>query len=118
MRARRRSLSRYAAWCSKLKDMQPRCIRRCTAASNKSTISPDVGLQVLYLCTNEVVAPNRCAGSAAGVMPGPGNGLHGSRCGDECPGTCLLPHDEESMRSDGDAGIAWLLPEDPARRSR
>jgi hypothetical protein len=67
---------------------------------------------------NEGVAPIRCASLVTGVMPGPGNGLHGSQCGDERPGACLLPHDEESMRSDGDAGIAWLLPEDPARRSR
>ena len=28
----------------------------------------------------------------------------------------MLPGDEEPMRADGDAGIAWLLPEDSTKR--
>jgi hypothetical protein len=67
---------------------------------------------------NEGVAPIRCAGAAAGVMSGPGNGLHGSQCGNEHPRARLLPHDEEPVWPDGDAGVAWLLPEESAECSR
>lgn len=62
-------------------------------------------------------SPIRCIGFATGYMRGPGNGLHGSRCTDEHRRACLLPHDEESVRADGNAGIAWLLPKGPAGRS-
>ena len=67
---------------------------------------------------NEVSSPIRCAGPAAGVMPSPGDGLHGSKRGNEHSGTRLLPHDEKPVRSDGNAGVAWLLPEDSAERPR
>ena len=67
---------------------------------------------------NEVSSPIRCAGPAAGVMSGPGNGLHGSQCGNEHPRARLLPHDEEPVWPNGDAGVAWLLPEESAERSR
>ena len=51
-------------------------------------------------------------------MLGPSDGLHGLRCGDEHPRAGVLPHDEEPVRADGDAGVAWLLPEDAAERPR
>lgn len=51
-------------------------------------------------------------------MSGPGNGLHGSQCGNEHPRACLLPHDEEPVWADGNAGVTWLLPEDSAERPR
>ena len=34
------------------------------------------------------------------------------------PRACLLPHDEEPVRTDGNARVSWLLPEDSAKRSR
>ena len=30
----------------------------------------------------------------------------------------MLPHDEWSVRADGDDGVAWLLPEDSTERLR
>jgi len=51
-------------------------------------------------------------------MLGPGDGLHGSQCGDEHSRACVLPHDEEPVRTDEDAGVEWLLREDSAERSR
>jgi hypothetical protein len=70
------------------------------------------------VCTNEGIAPIRSAGPVAGVMSGPGNGLHGSQRENEHSGTRLLPHDEKPVRSDGNAGVAWLLQEDSAERPR
>ena len=51
-------------------------------------------------------------------MSDPGHGLHGAQYGYEHPRACLLPHDEEPVWADGDAGIARLLPEGSAERSR
>jgi hypothetical protein len=67
---------------------------------------------------NAYSASIRCAGLAVGDLLGSSDGLHGSQCGHEHPGACLLPHDEEPMRADGDAGVAWLLSEDSAERPR
>ena len=72
---------------------------------------------ILY-ARSEGLAPIRCASPTAGVMSGPSNGLHGSQCGNEYPRARLLPHDEEPVWSDGDACVAWLLPEDSTERSR
>jgi hypothetical protein len=66
---------------------------------------------------NEGIAPIRCVCLATGVMPGPGNGLHASQCGNEHPRASLLPHDEEPVWADGNASVAWLLPEGSAERS-
>ena len=63
-------------------------------------------------------SPIRCTGFAAGDLFRSGNGLHGFRYANEHGRTCLLPHDEESVRASGDAGIAWLLPEDATQRSQ
>jgi hypothetical protein len=65
---------------------------------------------LFYMGSNEISPPTRCACLAAGDMPGPGNGLHGSKCVNEHAGTRLLSHDEKPVRADGNAGVAWLLP--------
>jgi hypothetical protein len=50
--------------------------------------------------------PIRCIGLATGHGCSPGDGVHASQCGDECSGARLLPHDEKSVRADGDASVA------------
>ncbi len=64
-------------------------------------------------------SPIRGVVSAAGVVSGPGDGLHGSERGDEHRRARLLPRDEEAVRADGQhAWVAWLLPKDCIWRSR
>jgi hypothetical protein len=72
----------------------------------------------VYSSESEVLSPIRCASPAAGVLPGTCDGMHGPQCADEHSRTRLLPRDEKPVRPDGDAGVAWLLPQDPAERSR
>ena len=64
--------------------------------------------------TNESTAPIRGFGLAAGVMPVPGNGLCGPRRSDDHRRARLLPYDVKPVQPDGDACIAWLLPEGSA----
>ena len=71
-----------------------------------------------YNRLSEILSPIRCASPAAGVMPGTRDGLHRSQCADEHSRTRLLPRDEKPVRPDGDAGVAWLLRQDSAERSR
>ena len=57
--------------------------------------------------------PIRGVGFAAGVLSGPGDGVHGSEHGDEHRRARLLSRDEGPVRADGQqAGVAWLLPKD------
>jgi len=75
------------------------------------------GVTVVVVVVVVVVA--LVVGSAAGVVSGPGDGLHGSQRGDEHRGARLLPRDEEPVRADGQhAWVAWLLPKDCTWRSR
>lgn len=61
--------------------------------------------------SNEGCPPIRCACSPADVVAGPSDGVHHAGCAPYPRGEGLLPHDEESMRADGNACFARLLPE-------
>jgi len=76
-----------------------------------------VGVKDVIAFSCARLSPTRRSDLAVGNLPGSSNGLHGSRCGNERSRACLLPHDEESVRADGDAGVARLLPEGSAERS-
>jgi hypothetical protein len=68
--------------------------------------------------SSEVATPIRSGAAVAGVLRGSGDGVHGSRRADDRGRASLLPHDEESVRTDGDAGLPRLLQESSARSSR
>ena len=76
-----------------------------------------VGVKDVIAFSCARLSPTRRSDLAVGNLPGSSNGLHGSRRGNEHSRACLLSHDEESVRADGHAGVAWLLPEGSAERS-
>jgi hypothetical protein len=79
-------------------------------------VCPNVHQDVV-LCWNALFSPIRSISLAVGHLHGAGDGLHGSGCADERARARLLPHDEESVRTDEHVSIAWLLPERPSGHS-
>lgn len=76
-----------------------------------------VGVKDVIGFSRASFSPTRLSDLAVGNLPGSSNGLHGSRRGNERSRAFLLSRHEQSVRTAGDAGIAWLLPEGSAEPS-
>lgn len=68
--------------------------------------------------TNEGSAPIRGVGRACDLMPDASHGLHGLRCAVDRRRARVLQDDAESVRSDGNARVSWLLSQGAAERLR